>query len=221
MDEQISGYGDQEAKEAYESWKHKHSNSKFTGFSKWLVHQFNRARLALDRLMSCGKTEHQQSIEQMMRKAGQRLPKSPTVPDEHVRLLRARLILEEAHELIDALGFGVFTSTNSCSTGSATWACLHPTEMRLRPVSNNVQLAEIAKESADLSVVTVGTLSACGINDRAVLRAVDSNNLAKFGPGGYSDEHGKWCKPPGHHKPDVEKILKVQGWKNPSIVAGR
>jgi len=39
-----------------------------------------------------------------MQQAGQETPSKPTIPDEATRLLRARLILEEALETISALG---------------------------------------------------------------------------------------------------------------------
>ena len=53
------------------------------------------------------KTNHQLRIESFMKLAGQELPQSPVVPDIKIRQLRAALILEEAFETIDALGFKV------------------------------------------------------------------------------------------------------------------
>jgi hypothetical protein len=52
------------------------------------------------------KTQHQLRIEEMMRKAEQGLPQVPTAPSIDVRLLRAKLILEEAIETIRK-GLGV------------------------------------------------------------------------------------------------------------------
>jgi predicted HAD superfamily Cof-like phosphohydrolase len=59
----------------------------------------------------------------------------------------------------------------------------------------------------DLSVVTIGTLSTLGVPDKPFLEEVDNNNLAKFGPGGYRNDYGKWVKPPGHKPPDISRIL--------------
>lgn len=39
---------------------------------------------------------------------------------------------------------------------------------------------------------------------------VDENNLAKFGPGGYRRDDGKWIKPPGHKPPAIAKALRWQ-----------
>jgi hypothetical protein len=51
------------------------------------------------------KTPHQQLVEAFMAKAGQAVPDRPTADvDKEVRLLRAKLIFEEALETIEALG---------------------------------------------------------------------------------------------------------------------
>ena len=50
-------------------------------------------------------TEHYQRVKEFMRKAGQ-LPTQdgPHIPDAKIRLLRAKLIFEEAMEAINGLG---------------------------------------------------------------------------------------------------------------------
>lgn len=155
------------------------------------------------------RTKHQQRIEEMMTKAGQDRPPAPVIPNEDIRRLRAMLILEEALETCEALGFRL-TYENSTpiieavKSGTFVYA---PTEPNLE---------EIADGCADISVVTIGTLSACGIDDEPLLEEVDKNNLQKFGEGGYRNEHGKWCKPAGHKPPDIVKILKEQGY-DPSV----
>ncbi|RME85522.1 MAG: hypothetical protein D6785_04320, partial [Planctomycetota bacterium] len=53
------------------------------------------------------KSPHQKRVEEFMRLAGQEIPEVPTLPDEKTRLLRSKLILEEALETIHALGFAV------------------------------------------------------------------------------------------------------------------
>ena len=71
-------------------------------------------------------------------------------------------------------------------------------------------LVEIADGCADLSVVTIGTLSACGIADEMLLGVVDANNLAKFGPGHSIREDGKLIKPKNHKPPDIAQLLEIQ-----------
>ena len=41
-------------------------------------------------------SDHQKRVEELMIKAGQNLPEVPIMPSKEVRLLRAKLILEEA-----------------------------------------------------------------------------------------------------------------------------
>lgn len=147
------------------------------------------------------KTEHQQRIEEFMRKAKQELPSAPTLPDEKTRKLRAKLIFEEALETIEALGFEVVQAPVGSVVSIAS--------VEFAP-SFVPDLSGIADGCADISVVTVGTLSACGIADAPLLRAVDENNLAKFGPGHSIREDGKLIKPPDHRPPDIAKVLQAQ-----------
>ena len=124
-----------------------------------------------------------------MRKAGQELPVRPEVPHVDVRRLRATLILEEAHETIMALGF---------SPVDLSREFYHP------------DIVSIADGCADLSVVTIGTLSACGIPDRRLLETVDRWNNAKFGPGSTKNVLGKWIKPPDFQGPseDIKRYIE-------------
>lgn len=137
------------------------------------------------------KTPHQHRVERFMMKANQEVPRYPVIPNRETRRLRANLILEEAAETVRALGFQCVTKIFS------------------KEVEPN--LVEIVDGCADISVVTIGTLSACGVSDQPILEAVDANNLAKFGPGSCRRESdGKWIKPPGHKPPDIMALLREQ-----------
>jgi predicted HAD superfamily Cof-like phosphohydrolase len=128
-----------------------------------------------------------------MRLAGQALPALPVLPSLETRKLRANLIMEEALETIKGLGFAVVIKPQSNG-----WDIQE---------ANAPDLVEIVDGCADISVVTMGTLLACGIGDEELLKLVDENNLAKFGPGGHRREDGKWVKPPGHQPPDIKGLL--------------
>jgi len=131
-------------------------------------------------------------------------PSEITMPNAATRELRARLILEEAMETIDALGVSVM---NSKFNRNVTFSDLG------LEATHEPDMVEIADGCADVSVVTIGTLVACGIPDRGLLELVDSNNLAKFGPGGYRREDGKWIKPPDHKPPEIARYLHRIGWR--------
>lgn len=137
-----------------------------------------------------------------MELAGQSLPKVPTVPDQKIRELRCRLIMEEALEACEALGFYVFAHSPDP---------ILKDEFSFASNDKPISLAEIGKELADLGVVGEdGTGLACGINMERVRDLVDENNLGKFGPGSYKNQHGKHCKPPDYPKPNIQKEIDWQ-----------
>jgi len=141
-------------------------------------------------------TEHYSRVRQLMRKIpGQDTPEELTMPSLDTRKLRAKLIIEEALETVEALGVNIYVDGD------------YEVPLRIDQMEfekgNEPDIMGIADGCADISVVTIGTLIACGIPDVELLRMVDENNLAKFGWGGYLREDGKWVKPPDHKPPDI------------------
>lgn len=139
------------------------------------------------------KSAHQQSVESLMINARQSVPSFPCVPSEEVRKLRAKLIMEESLETVEALGFSVVV------LGDHTFNMIPAYEPNL---------IEIIDGCCDVAVVATGTLSACGVPDVPFQESVNENNLAKFGPGHSFREDGKLVKPPGHKPPDIAGILE-------------
>lgn len=154
------------------------------------------------------KSPHQKRIESFMRKLERELPDKPTQPSKEMRILRARLIMEEALETIAALG--VFVANDSDSGYS--FIENENLDYHITDISH-FDMVEVADGCADLSVVSIGTLSALGISDSPILEMVDQNNLEKFSPGYYIDEGGKLIKPPNHSPPKIKEELERQGWK--------
>ena len=66
-----------------------------------------------------------------------------------------------------------------------------------------VDVEGVVDGCADISVVTIGTLIAFGVDDEPVLEEVDSANLRKFAPGSYRRDDGKWMKPPNWTAPNI------------------
>lgn len=155
------------------------------------------------------KTKHQKRVEMLMHAAKQALPQQPMLPDIGVRKLRASIILEEALETVRALGFAPMVQIPG--NGGRVEAKIG--DIEFSPHKHEADLIKIVDGCADVSVVTIGTLSACGVSDKAVLEAVDKNNLGKFGPGHSYREDGKLIKPPGYKPPDFAEVLREQGWK--------
>lgn len=147
------------------------------------------------------KTPHYKRIEQFMKLAKQETPAVATLPSEDIRRLRAKLIFEEAMETIKALGFEI-----TLRTGLLQTAISDPADLSFHQM-HTPDIIEIIDGCCDISVVTIGALIACGVPDQPFLEAVDTNNLAKFGPGHTIREDGKLVKPPGHKPPDIAGIL--------------
>src|SRR3990172_11705729 len=132
------------------------------------------------------KSPHQLRVEKFMRLAGQGAPDIPVLPSAEIRRLRAALIIEEALETCQALGFSVRSKSGEV---------VSPKDWQLTDDFAS-DLVEIADGCADISVVATGCLSACGISDETLLEEVDANNFRKFGPGSSKDANGKHVKPP-------------------------
>lgn len=140
-------------------------------------------------------TPHYQRVKEFMQKVGQDTPSRLTTPEEKTRILRAKLILEEALETVTAMGVEV-------RVGGEDGAVIEEGVLNYA-APGDVDLVEVVDGCADISVVTTGTLIAFGVDDEPVLEEVDESNLRKFEPGSYRREDGKWMKPPGWTPPDI------------------
>ena len=145
-------------------------------------------------------TAHYDRIKSFMQKVGQDTPEGAVVPDEKTRILRAKLILEEALETVDALGVHVHIEGIEIVEEGLQYSG-----------GGEINLQEVADGCADISVVTMGTLIAFGIDDEPLLEEVDASNLRKFGEGNYRREDGNWMKPPGWTPPDIMGAID-KGW---------
>lgn len=148
-------------------------------------------------------TPHADRVKSFMVKAGQETPAAPTIPDPDIRILRAKLILEEALETVRALGVRVTLGDGGPSVSG------EKAPLRFR-TAGEVDLEGVVDGCADISVVTIGTLIAFGVEDEPVLEEVDRANLRKFAEGSYRRADGKWMKPPGWTPPDIMGVLAQQ-----------
>lgn len=150
------------------------------------------------------KSQHYLRITRFMELAGQTVRTKPAIPTLEERKLRAKLILEEALETVEALGFDTclnepFPIGEAIEMGFIT----------LLENEKGPNLVEIADGCADISVVTTGTMISCGFPDVELLRMIDESNLKKFGPGGHRREDGKWVKPSDWTPPDIKGWLST------------
>ena len=151
---------------------------------------------------------HYKRVREFMIKAQQKVRDTPEILTEEERLLRAKLIFEECMETINlGLGVDIGTMYNDPDEGP-TYVEYSPHNQFIEfSIERPMDLIETIDGCADIKVVTTGTLVAMGVPDAPIQLEVDNNNLAKFGPGGYRDESGKWIKPPNHQPPNLQGVL--------------
>jgi predicted HAD superfamily Cof-like phosphohydrolase len=146
---------------------------------------------------------HQRMVDKFMRLAHQNVPLKPQLLSPEERVLRARLIIEEALETVSALGVKI----DLPNTIRLDFKDLHFQS------EGEMDMVGTVDGCFDLRVVTTGTLSAAGVPDSGQ-RIVDLNNLNKFGPGHSIDSFGKLVKPPDHQPPNAaigEWLARLSG----------
>jgi predicted HAD superfamily Cof-like phosphohydrolase len=157
-------------------------------------------------------TEHQvpetlqHQVIQFMMLAGQAFLPKPERPAADVVKLRMRLIVEEVCELLEAAGVD-FVSVRS-ARGELFTAI-----DRWDPSTHKFKMIDWVDALTDIDYVVEGARLAFGIFGKPFAAEVHKKNMEKFGPGGYRDAHGKWRKPPDWTPPDIERILREQGWE--------
>lgn len=143
------------------------------------------------------------AVREFHLKFDQPAPAEPGVPPDDVVRFRAKLMTEEYLELLDAMFGGArerpwwFKDLRE----RLAWYIDHA------PVE--VDLVKWAHETHDLDYTVAGTRVAFGYKGLAGAAEVHRANLSK----GPNDERGKPTKPEGWKPPDIEGVLRAQGWK--------
>jgi len=154
-------------------------------------------------------TDQLSMVKIFMLTFGQTCRHYTTIPPETERLQRAKLLLEETLETIEALGFRVNANGN-------LKACCNP------------DLRKIPDGLADLEYVVKGTYITCGIeNDLDIFEEIHKSNISKFWTREeteglaanltvnkydgdryiVTDDSGKVIKPPSFKSPDLDPYL--------------
>jgi len=146
----------------------------------------------------------------------QPLPPGPAIPNDRVRSLNARLMLEECMEtIVKGLGTDIVlrvpTEDMRIDVSSGTMRIVLKSEHidGMYPL-RSFDMIETADGLADCDVVNNGVASKCGITLQPILDEVYGNNLLKFAEGHAFDEGGKLIKPPNHPAPRIEALLDEQ-----------
>lgn len=139
------------------------------------------------------KSDHQIRTEMFANRMGFLIPQKPVRSmSQKVRLLMARLILEETYELIHR-GLKVHIAEDGIS---------------LFPVDENIDPIEVIDGVCDVRFVATKILCLLGVPDEPFQSMVDLNNLMKFSDGHAIDQGGKLIKPKDHPKPDIQRLYE-------------
>ena len=148
------------------------------------------------------KSEHLQAVERFHVGMGVDVPDKPVVPSDERLLARAKLLMEEAMEFIEAAGITLsFLGAHNIEFDDLEFIKSAPAD-----------LVGMADGLADTMVICAGGMAICGIADLPLLREVNDNNLLKLDTGYFDAERGKFIKAKNHPKPDIASVLKAQGW---------
>jgi predicted HAD superfamily Cof-like phosphohydrolase len=119
----------------------------------------------------------QEDIVTLMTQFEQEIKDSPELPDAGTRLLRARLVFEEALEFVRACGCTVMTSGSS-NDGAAV---IDDIRVVLDP-KGTPDFTEYVDGCIDQLVVTYGALNAAGVKAQSAWDEVQRSNMSKAWP---------------------------------------
>ena len=128
---------------------------------------------------------------------------TPGIPSAETRLLRARLILEEALEVCQALGVDVILSEDNIR--DKCFSILNIQDVYLES-HNNTDMAEVIDGLCDIKYVVDGTADALGVDLDPFFEEVHHTNMQKLA--GPKDANGKQLKPEGWQPPRIADMLK-------------
>ena len=134
--------------------------------------------------------------------AGQPTPEAVIEPAQQTRILRFRLILEEALEAAHAAGVRIFCENEHLSIDKLDFV-----------VDSEYNEVEYIDGLGDLKFVTVGGAVDAGIDLEPIDKEICDNNLSKF-KDGYKDENGKWRKGPSYKPINLKTLIDKQKEKS-------
>jgi len=126
----------------------------------------------------------QEDIATLMRQFEQEVKTVPEMPDPQTRLLRARLVFEEALEFIKGCGCTVTiadSGSGSQPMEAGNAAVIDRLKVELDPVGTP-DLVEYVDGCIDQLVVTYGALNAAGIQAEPAWDEVQRSNMSKAWP---------------------------------------
>ncbi|EKF74452.1 hypothetical protein A11A3_08525 [Alcanivorax hongdengensis A-11-3] len=135
------------------------------------------------------------------------LESQPVVPDDRTVRLRLALLLEEFHELAEAV------CQQPESGQQAFLDTLALARRQLETLADfQVDLVAVADALTDINYVTYGAGHTFGIDLNATCEEVHRSNMSKLGADGkpVKDARGKVLKGPDYQPPALDRVLAAQ-----------
>ena len=121
----------------------------------------------------------------------------PQIPsDDRVRL-RLNLIAEESFEIFEACGIDVKALKEQLFS-------------KIRESELKIDMPKLVDGFGDTDYVVEGARLEFGVDGEGIADEIQAANMRKTN--GPIREDGKRLKPPGWVGPDIEKVLREQGW---------
>ena len=122
----------------------------------------------------------QQDIVTLMKQFNQQVKESPQLPDPETRLLRARLVFEEAIEFVK--GCGCTVTTHLAGPNGEEQAAVIDSIAVVPDPNGTPDLVEYVDGCIDQLVVTYGALNAAGVKAQPAWDEVQRSNMSKAWP---------------------------------------
>ena len=122
----------------------------------------------------------QEDIVTLMKQFNQRVKESPELPDAETRLLRARLVFEEALEFVKGCGCTVINTIANSSAQNHT-EVIENIGVVL-DANGTPDFVEYVDGCIDQLVVTYGALNAAGVKAQSAWDEVQRSNMSKAWP---------------------------------------
>jgi predicted HAD superfamily Cof-like phosphohydrolase len=122
----------------------------------------------------------QEDIVTLMKQFNQQVKESPELPDPATRLLRARLVFEEALEFVKGCGCTVTRAIGESADGEGA-TVIDEIGVVLDP-NGKPDLVEYVDGCVDQLVVTYGALNAAGVKAQSAWDEVQRSNMSKAWP---------------------------------------
>lgn len=122
----------------------------------------------------------QEDIVTLMKQFNQQVKESPELPDPDTRLLRARLVFEEALEFVKGCGCTVTVAIPG-PDGEEPTAVIDDISVVFDP-NGNPDFSEYVDGCIDQLVVTYGALNAAGVKAQPAWDEVQRSNMSKAWP---------------------------------------